>query len=377
MNRKLLFVFIFAVLLLAGCGGGRQANVVVPDKDVYRPEYAEGFEILGSDSMESTVISVFNPWQGADGVKLDYFVARNGEEAPAGFEGQVIKAGARRIVCMSSSYVAMLDILGEVDRTVAVSGINYISNPYVLAHKDRIKDVGPEMNYELLATLRPDVVLMYGVMDAQMTVTEKLREMNIPYLYMGEYLEQSPLGKAEWIMVLAEIMDMRAHGKEVFDSIPVGYNRLKSLVAGVSNRPTVMFNTPWNDSWVMPSTKNYSVRLVEDAGASYIYRENNSNASQPIGLETAYTLLSKADYWINVGQAMSLDELLKQNPHYAKAAAVRAGHVYNNVARVNADGANDYWESSAVHPDLILRDLITIFHPEVLNDTLYYYKHLK
>ena len=70
---------------------------------------------------------------------------------------------AKRIVCMASSYIAMFDALGQVDKIVGVSGIDYVSNPYILAHKDSIKDMGPEMNYELLLGLKPDVVLLYGI----------------------------------------------------------------------------------------------------------------------------------------------------------------------------------------------------------------------
>ena len=151
---------------------------------------------------------------------MSYFVARNGEQAPAGFNGPVIPAGAKQIVCMSSSYIAMLDALGEISRIVGVSGIDYIANPYILAHKDSIKDMGPEMNYELLIGLKPDVVLLYGIGDAQTAVTDKLKELSIPYLYMGEYLEESPLGKAEWMIVLSELTDKREKGIEIFREIP-------------------------------------------------------------------------------------------------------------------------------------------------------------
>lgn len=110
---------------------------------------------------------------------------------------------------MSSSYIAMLDALGQADRIVAVSGIDYVSNPYIIAHKDSIKDMGPEMNYELLLGLKPDVVLLYGIGDAQTAVTDKLKELSIPYMYVGEYLEESPLGKAEWMVALSELTDSR------------------------------------------------------------------------------------------------------------------------------------------------------------------------
>lgn len=138
-----------------------------------------------------------------------------------------------------------------------------------------------------------------------------------------------------------------------------------------------MFNTPWNDSWVMPSTQSYMAQLVADAGADYIYKENDSNSSTPIGLETAYGLIQKADYWINVGSAKTLDELKAVNPKFADAKAVHEKTVYNNNLRLTPTGGNDYWESAVVRPDVVLRDLIRIFHPKLVSDSLYYYRNLE
>ena len=370
-------ITLLCLLSLASCVSNKKTSLEAFNQDVYTPEYASGFKILGADNAQSTLIQVFNPWQGAKEVEMSYFVSRNGEQAPTGFTGPTIAAGAKRIVCMSSSYIAMLDALGQVDRIVAVSGINYVSNPYILAHKDSIKDMGPEMNYELLLGLKPDVVLLYGIGDAQTAVTDKLKELAIPYMYVGEYLEESPLGKAEWMVALSELTDSREKGIEIFSEIPKRYQALKALTASVEQRPTVMFNTPWNDSWIMPSTKSYMAQLVNDAGADYIYKENTSNSSAPIGLETAYGLIQKADYWINVGMASSLDELKAVNPKFTDAKSVREKTAYNNNLRLTATGGNDYWESAVVRPDVVLRDLIHIFHPELAPDSLYYYRHLE
>ena len=180
---------------------------------------------------------------------------------------------------------------------------------------------------------RSDVVLLYGIGDAQTAVTDKLKELYIPYMYVGEYLEESPLGKAEWLVALAELTDSREKGIEIFREIPKRYQVLKALTESVEQRPTVMLNTPWNDSWVMPSTQSYMAQLVTDAGADYIYQENKSNSSTPIGLETAYKLIQKADYWINVGMASTLDELKTVNPKFVDAKAVREKTVYNNNLR--------------------------------------------
>ena len=370
-------ITLLCLLFLASCVYNKKTSLEAFKQDVYTPEYATGFKILGAKNAQSTLIQVSNPWQGAKNVTMSYFISRNGELPPTGFTGPTIPAGAQRIVCMSSSYIAMLDAVGQVDRIVAVSGINYIANPYILAHKDSIKDMGPEMNYELLLGLKPDVVLLYGIGDAQTAVTDKLKELAIPYMYVGEYLEESPLGKAELLVALSELTDSRDKGIDVFREIPKRYQALKDLTASVEQRPTVMFNTPWNDSWVMPSTQSYMVQLVTDAGADYIYKENTSNSSAPIGLETAYGLIQKADYWINVGTASTLDELKNMNPKFADAKSVRDKTVYNNNLRITATGGNDYWESAVVRPDVVLRDLIHIFHPELISDSTYYYRHLE
>ena len=378
MIKQSISAFILAsLLLLVSCVSNKKTSLEGFNQDIYTPEYASGFKILGADNVQSTLIQVFNPWQGAKDVEMSYFISRNGEQAPAGFTGPTIPAGAKQIVCMSSSYIAMLDALGQADRIVAVSGIDYVSNPYIIAHKDSIKDMGPEMNYELLLGLKPDVVLLYGIGDAQTAVTDKLKELSIPYMYVGEYLEESPLGKAEWMVALSELTDSREKGIEIFSEIPKRYQTLKDLTASVEQRPTVMFNTPWNDSWIMPSTKSYMAQLVNDAGADYIYKENTSNSSAPIGLETAYGLIQKADYWINVGMASTLDELKAVNPKFTDAKSVREKTAYNNNLRLTATGGNEYWESAVVRPDIVLRDLIHIFHPELVSDSLYYYRHLE
>ena len=378
MIKQSISAFILAsLLLLVSCVSNKKTSLEAFNQDIYTPEYASGFKILGADNVQSTLIQVFNPWQGAKDVEMSYFISRNGEQAPAGFTGPTIPAGAKQIVCMSSSYIAMLDALGQADRIVAVSGIDYVSNPYIIAHKDTIKDMGPEMNYELLLGLKPDVVLLYGIGDAQTAVTDKLKELSIPYMYVGEYLEESPLGKAEWMVALSELTDSREKGIEIFSEIPKRYQTLKDLTASVEQRPTVMFNTPWNDSWIMPSTKSYMAQLVNDAGADYIYKENTSNSSAPIGLETAYGLIQKADYWINVGMASTLDELKAVNPKFTDAKSVREKTAYNNNLRLTATGGNEYWESAVVRPDIVLRDLIHIFHPELVSDSLYYYRHLE
>ena len=196
-------------------------------------------------------------------------------------------------------------------------------------------------------------------------------------MYVGEYLEESPLGKAEWLVAISELTDSRETGAKVFREIPERYNNMKQLTANVKKRPTVMLNTPWNDSWAMPSVKSYVAQLITDAGGDYIYKKNTSNGAEPIGLETAYGLIREADVWLNVGMATTLDELKIINPKFKDAKAIQENKVYNNNLRLTTEGRKDYWESTVVHPDIVLRDLIKILHPEQVSEDLYYYRHLE
>lgn len=370
---------LLAAVLTVGCGSRPATPLEAFDRVLYRPAYATGFEILGAEGAQSTILRTRTPWQGAEGDGTALCILRNGESAPAGFDGQLLRGEARRIVCMSSTHVALLDAVGAVRRIVGISGVAAVSNPEVTARRDSIGEVGYEGNidYERLIALRPDLVLLFGVQGAS-GMEPKLRELGIPFVYMGEYLEESPLGKAEWLVAAGELVGRRAEAKAHFDSIPPRYNALRERAArSGAAAPKVMINTPYGDSWFMASTGSYVARLIADAGGDYIYRKNTSNRSLPIDIEEAYLLAAAADVWINVGSFTTRAEMQARLPRFADVACMRRGAVYNCDRRTNAAGGNDYWESGVVHPDLVLRDLVKIFHPELVPEEFVYYRRLE
>lgn len=375
---KNLSLILLLALAFTGCRS-KSSKLADFNTPLYTPEYASGFDIRSADGRQSVLVTVTNPWQGADSITTRLFILRDGEQVPEDFDGQLLEGDARRIVAMSSTHIAMLDVIGEVGRVTGVSGIDYISNSDIQARRDSIGDVGYEgnINYELLLSLDPDLVLLYGVNGAS-AMEGKLKELGIPFMYVGDYLEESPLGKAEWLVALSEVVGKRAKGEKVFADIPLRYNALKQRVAdNAIDAPSVMLNTPYGDSWFMPSADSYVARLIADAGGDYIYKKNTGNTSTPIDLEEAYLLASAADMWLHVGAANTFGELKAACPKFADTRCFRNGDVYNNNARTNTAGGNDYYESAVVHPDLLLRDLIKIFHPELVEEDFVYYKRLK
>ena len=379
MKKQLTHTLILCAILWGTCSCTSSGNIDDYNMAVYTPTYATGFRIVGAEGKQSTIIRVTNPWQSANDVETMLFIARGGEKAPDGFRGQVLQGDAKRVVCMSSSHIAMLDAIGAVESVVGVSGKNFITNPYVVAHQCTIADVGYDgnMNFELLVAQQPDVVLLYGVTGA-CTMESKLDELGIPYIYIGEYVEEDPLGKAEWLIALAEIVGLRQQGLTYFSELPQRYEQLKSMAASAQTpAPKVMLNTPYADSWFMPSTTSYMARLIADAGGDYIYKRNTSNHSLPIDMEDAALLTTQADVWINVGNVNSVADLCRQFPKFAQMPCVQRGEVYNCDKRRVLGGGNDYWESGVVHPDVILRDLIKIFHSELVSEEFVYYRKIE
>ena len=368
-------LLLLIISLCVGCGGATRRGAESFGITVYEPAYASGFTI-DEDEAGNTLVRVTRPWQGSALEEQTLAIFATEEEA-TGYEGEYIVGAADRVVCMSSSYIAMLDVIECVDAVVGVSGKQYITNS-AIANNPAVKDVGYDssLDYETLVMLKPDVVLMYGVTAANDAVTAKLRDLEIPYLYLGDYTEESPLGKAEWVVAIAEIMGCRERGIESFAAIAQRYNDVRSSVVRSDDAPKIMFNLPYQDVWYMPSDDSYMVQLVEDAGGSYIYKGNNpTGGSKAISLEQAYMLVSDADIWLNAGQCSTMAELRSSAPHFVNTPVVVAGEVYNNNRRRTKAGGSDFWESAIVRPDVVLSDLVTIIAGGD-NDT-YYYQHLQ
>lgn len=367
-----------ALLLLvsSGCRRG-QATAFAADgfrDTLYAPRHAGGFCILGAPGCASVMVESRNPWQGADSVCTRLLILRDGEEAPEGFDGQILHGDAARVVAMSSTHVAMLDALGRTGNIVGVSGRDFISTPL----GDDVADVGYDGNidYEALMGASPDLVLLYGV-GAPSAMEGKLRELGIPYIYVGDYLEESPVGKAEWLVAIGETAGMRDAAVRKFETIDSAYTALCRRTDSVAERPRVMLNTPYGDAWFMPTADNYMARLISDAGADYVCADLRGNKSATIDIEQAYMLASGADFWLNTGQTSDMRSLLAQCPRFADTAPVLAGRVYNNTLRSTPGGGNDFYESAIVHPDLVLRDLIKIFHPELVGEEFTYYRKVE
>ncbi len=267
-----------------------------------------------------------------------------------------------RIICMSSSHVAFLNELGIGDKIVGVAGIGLVSSHL----PPDVADIGYDrtVNYELIAALDADLILLSGLED------ERLKNLGTRTLDVRDWLEPTPLGRARWIVEIARACGIEQRGEEKYSEIEKAYNARKQSAAKFENKPKVMLNAPYRGVWYVPGAQNYMVKLVEDAGGECIATGTGSE-SVPIGIEAAYLAMKQADFWLNTNHYDSVDALWGDNPRFADIEVA----VFNNNARTTPAGGSDFWESGVVRPEIILNDLVSIFHGSA--DSLYYYKRLK
>ena len=361
--REILYIIVLCATLFTSC---REVGTTPDTEPLYTPRYAKGFTIERDKANGTRYLIVKDPWQGADNITLFY----------------PINTPAQRIVAMSSSYVAMLDAIGCTERIVGVSGAQFISTPRAVERIGRgeIADVGFDgaFDFERISAMRSDLVLLYGISSEDKGISNKLKELNIPYIYIGEYLESEPLGKTEWVVALGYLCGREEEALALFAETESRYLAIRDKAHSTTHRPLVMLNTPYRDAWFMPPTESYMVRLIEEANGEYIYKGNNSTSSKPISLEEALLLAKRADFWLNVGHHRSLEGLRMATPLFGNVPAVRNQRVYNNTRRNTPNGGSDFWESGAVKPDVILADLVTILHGDTTHkEELYYYEQLQ
>ena len=343
--------------------------------------YAKGFRI--EHYGDFNILRVRDPWQGSEGIRFSYVLSPDPGSLPDSLDPYPsIRIPVERVVCMSTTHVAMLAALDRIRSIVGISGSDYISNPVLRQRMEGglVRDVGADrsLDYERIVSLHPDLVLAYGITSEVGGVVRRLGQLGIPVVLDGDYLEDEPLGKTEWIRFIAEFYGMGHMADSVFDGIAAAYEHSRKLASSVSHRPAVMTGLPWKDAWYIPGARSFAAAFIRDAGGRYLWDDLDSREATPVDLESVYARAAKAEFWINSGSARSLEDILETDGRLARFRPFREGRVYNNSARLNPTGGNDFWETGVMEPQLILEDLIRIFHPGLLPEhVLRYYERLQ
>jgi iron complex transport system substrate-binding protein len=329
-------------------------------------------------------VVIRDPWQNTRGTELEYFLLPRGETNPGTLdESRVIHVPVERIICMSTTHVAMLSALGAADLLAGVSGPNLFYDTIIreAVASGSVRDVGYEgnLNNELIVALKPDVVMAYGVADPSSGQLAKLSSLGIRVIYNADYLEEHPLSRAAWIRLFGLLTGRQEKADSLFAEVSVRYNDLAARVRkSAGQRPAVLLGAPWEDVWYVSPANSYTGRLIEDAGGDYLFSDLTEANSVPYSVEAVFRRAAGADVWINPGTAGSLEEISVADHRLSRLPVCRAGDVWNNRKRMTPAGGNDYWETAVVRPDILLMDMVAILHPEMLPGyTHYFYRRLE
>jgi iron complex transport system substrate-binding protein len=312
-----------------------------------------------------------------------YMLVQCGTPLPQGFDPKfVFEVPVKSLVSMSTTYLPFIDQFGGLDRLAAIDDATYISNEKVLQRikdgKTRVVGSGAGVNVEQLIDLQPEVIFTYSSGIPDYDALPKLVDAKLKVAITSEQSEQLPLGRAEWGKFIALFLNQEAQAEQAFAAKAVEYNRLSELAAKAQTRPSVFLNTMYQGTWYVAGGKSFMAKLLADGGSNYLWAADSSSGSNPYSFEEVYSKAANADIWIPTGFWNSTADALKEDERYAQFAAFQKGMLYNNNARSTASGGNDFFESGTANPDVVLADLIKIFHPELLPEhTLYYYQKLK
>lgn len=267
------------------------------------------------------------------------------------------------IICMSTSHVACLSVIGADSVITAVSGLGYVSDPD-LRSRD-VHDIGYEasLDYERILSLDPDLLVAYTVSSAEPPFLEKLRALGVPVVVLHDHLENHPLARAEYMRLFGVLTGRRETADSVFRAVAQRYEALSEMMKGSHlPRRKVLVNIPYGDAWYVPGEESYMARLVKDAGGDVLGAEEGTSVSGTVSIEEAWALSREADIWLNPGHCSARAELMSFHSLFPLFGPMEKGlPVYNNTLRMTPEGGNDFYESGAVRPDLILEDLILIF----------------
>ncbi len=378
-NIKSLLIIAFLSVAVISCKKSQETQADVVAENAV--EYAKGLAIYPYEKF--TIVKVLQPWAGAQKDFTYILYKDNSLVIPDSLRKfPNVKVPLERVVTTSTTHLPSLVALGEEKTLVGFPGLDYISSQPIrdLINADMVKELGQneQLNTELVLDLEPTAIVAFA-MDENNTALHTIEQSGIPIIYNGDWVEQTPLGKAEWIKLFGALYGKEAEAKLFFDNVVKNYTNVLELVKDVKEYPTVMSGAMYQDVWYLPQGQSWVAMYFKDAKADYLWKDSEGTGSLSLSFEAVYDKAAKAKYWINPAQFETLEAMQQANPHYAQFDAFKSKNVFSFAPKKGEKGGSIFYEYGPNRPDLILKDLVYIFHPEVLPSdyTPTFYEQLK
>lgn len=365
--KKIFFLLILLFIFACKEQKTKESNLSSFQGKEIEVSNANGFSITNYDDYK--IVTVNNPWPKAE-KKFTYVLSRKGTQLPTDLEyDQKVTIPVKKIVVTSTTHIPSLESLEVENTLVGFPNTKYVSSKKTRALIDagQVKELGKNesINTEVLLDIQPDVVIGFAVESGNKTF-ETIKKSGIPVIYNGDWTEADPLGKAEWIKFFGAFYDKEDLATTLFNQIKTEYNKAKKLALKSDNQPNVLCGAMYKDVWYLPYGDSWQAKFIDDANANYLYTNTSGNGSISLAFESVLEKSQKADYWIAPGAFTSYDAMMNASEHYNKFEAFQQKKIYSFAGVTGETGGALYYELAPNRPDLVLKDLIKIFHPEVL-----------
>lgn len=330
-------------------------------------KYAKGFSIENYNGY--TIITVKNPWPKASKTYQYLLKEKNGIIPDSLKSLMKINIPLKNIVVTSTTHIPSLEMLNEENSLVGFPNLDYISSDKVraLIEAKKIKELGnnQSLNTEVLIDLQPEVIIGYGL-DNNNPTLDNLQKSGLKVMLNGDWNEETPLGKAEWIKFFGALYGKQKEANEIFDKIEKDFLKTTEIAKMATSKPTILAGDMFEDKWYLPKGTSWGSQLLAQAKGDYLWKETSGTGSLSLSFETVLEKAKEADFWITSGQFSSLKQMTDANPHYEQFKAFQNKNVYSFTRKKGKSGGVLYYELAPNRPDLVLKDLVKILHPELL-----------
>ncbi|WP_298120166.1 ABC transporter substrate-binding protein [Flavobacterium sp.] len=365
MQKLSLLIILIVASLFVQCKNEKPIESKI--SKVNSVKYAKGFSIENYGNY--AVVTVKNPWPKASKTYKYILKKKNGIIPDSLKNNLTINVPIQSIVVTSTTHIPSLEMLKEEKTLVGFPNLDYISSEKVrsLIDAKKVKELGTNqtLNTEILIDLQPNVIIGYGL-DNNNPTLDNLEKSGLKVLLNGDWNEQTPLGKAEWIKFFGALYDKQEKANEIFSKIENDYLKTIEIAKKATSKPTVLAGDIFEGKWYLPSGTSWGSLILKEANSNYLWQKTTGTGSLSLSFETVFEKAKDADFWITSGQFSTLNEMIEANPHYNQFKAFQNKNVYSFAGKKGKTGGILYYELAPNRPDLVLKDLVKILHPELL-----------
>lgn len=384
-QTKYIFVWFCTWLLVSSCHNSsteRYQGLENPQsiyQDQVNIEYAIGFDVVyHQDWKELLLFRHYN-----DFVDTVRYALTSDEKELVGFDkSHQMVLPVNSIGALSTTQLAMFELLDALEQLKAIETKRYVHSQKIieLTEAGAILELAPAGKLNVETTIASGIEMLMGVgyPNSQNSDYQTLQNIGVPVILNADWQETSLLGRAEWIKLVAVLLNKENEVNDLFSQMVADYNQTLALVEStITKGPKTITGLANGDSWYVSGGNSFANHLLNTVKVDYPWSETTQTGSIRLDFETVYEQGLTADFWLVPSTAKTLNEIIEADSRYADFKSYKTKTIYNIYGRYTPGGGNDYYESAIVAPHIVLKDMVRIFHPDLLPDhDLVYYNQL-